>query len=181
MNAHYLRVLYITSLFCVGGCATPQIDDYKWRAPAAKSVMESPYFWSEIANDNTRPVEERRVCIFELWERHVRVGMSLKEIATLLNRPAWISATNVIPVAWISGHIPVDAPTPDSPVFEVNILPGFPNVGFCSVYLKLSGHVSADELGNALRGENVSARIGGITLKQIGYVENGFPMTMAKE
>jgi hypothetical protein len=122
-----------------------------------------------LANDQTYSPEIRRTCIFELFHRHVRAGMSLGEVADRLNKPDWLPQGCIhAKKAW-TGYMPVEHVPGDS-IFEIAILPSGHGKGYY-VCLRISGRVSEEELGAALRGGSVGASIQGSKLQQIGFVE----------
>ena len=97
------------------------------------------------------------------------MGMSLGEIADCLNKPEWL------PQEWIhakkawSGYMPVE-PVPGDSIFEIAILPSGQRKGHY-VCLRVSGHVSDEEMGAALRGEPRGASAQPAKLHEIGFVE----------
>lgn len=53
-------------------------------------VTEPPTFWSSIANSEEYSAPHRHVCAYELLKRHVLPGMTLGELALVLDRPNWL-------------------------------------------------------------------------------------------
>lgn len=133
-------------------------------------VTEAASFWAEIANDTSYRPEHRRRCVFQLFRRHVRKGMSLAEVAQQLNRPNWLPDENVHEVKLIGGLIPVKI-TPGDTVIALIILP--PAQGDKSaVYLRVGGKVRENELGKVLRGEPGGEQIANRKLNEIGFSEH---------
>src|SRR6266576_23758 len=51
---------------------------------------EPAAFWAKLANNTSVEPSCRRVCVLELFRRHVRPGMSLGQVADLLDNPTWL-------------------------------------------------------------------------------------------
>jgi hypothetical protein len=57
-------------------------------------VTEEPTFWTRIANDPTYDERHRALCIYELFKRQIRTGMTLGEVADIVNasgKPTWLT------------------------------------------------------------------------------------------
>jgi hypothetical protein len=57
---------------------------------ASKSTNEPPEFWSAIANSTNYNVDHRRRAVLQLFARHFKPGMTIHQIALLLNHPTWL-------------------------------------------------------------------------------------------
>lgn len=151
----------------ITGCGTCAKNSAGEQAQAPGPVKEPASFWATIANDPHYPVESRRTCIFELFRRHVRAGMTLGEVAERLGQPNWL------PDEWIQGTVagimPVKFVLGDS-IFAIGVLPsGERNWSY--VCMRVAGRLTAQELGRALRGETVTDQIRTAKLKEIGFAE----------
>jgi hypothetical protein len=57
---------------------------------ASKGIREPPEFWSAIANDTNYGVAHRQRAVLQLFARHFKPGMTIHQIALLLNHPTWL-------------------------------------------------------------------------------------------
>jgi len=57
---------------------------------ASKKTNEPPEFWSAIANSTNYSVDHRQRAALQLFARHFKPGMTIHQIAALLNHPTWL-------------------------------------------------------------------------------------------
>ncbi len=67
-------------------------------------VSEPPTYWSRIANDSRYTTFQRWCAVYQLFRRHVHVGLRLSELAALLDRPTWLRRDGVITPSVITGE-----------------------------------------------------------------------------
>jgi hypothetical protein len=130
-------------------------------------VSEPPQFWADIANDQSYSVERRRLCILLLFRRHVHAGMTLAEVAEKLHNPDWLPDKDIILVDLVAGLIPVRTVFGDT-VFALILLPEKQG-DKVAVYLRISGNVGAQEVGEVLRGKVTSGRVAESKVAEIGF------------
>jgi hypothetical protein len=138
--------------------AVTRIDDTQM--PAAR--------WLQLSNDAGYGLPHRRIAAVELLRRHVRPGMALGSVAALLRGAAWLEDGHVRLVEDISGR---PAPVPvhlDGTVVAIDLLPGD---GIApSVFLRLQGDVTRDEVSRLLRGAPVPA-LQAVPVLDIGFLD----------
>jgi hypothetical protein len=162
------RTLCFGLLIALSGCAGPNCRRGEPCAPPGGTVVEPASFWTTLANEDKYTVECRRVCIFQLFCRHVRVGMPLPAVAQELGHPGWLRDEDIHRLTLVGGPIPVDS-APGDTVFAISILPT-PASGDWIVYLRVSGELTSGEFCSTLRGEPAGPSA---VVRQIGYVEGG--------
>jgi hypothetical protein len=64
---------------------------------ASKQTNEPAIFWSKIANDAAFSDEHRKRAVLQLFARHFTNGMTIQELATVLNHPTWLRRADVKP------------------------------------------------------------------------------------
>lgn len=132
-------------------------------------VSEPSSFWTKIANDDSYPIEQRRICIIQLFRRHIRSGLSLGEVADRIYRPDWLPASTLNRVHSFTGQIPVKTDDNDT-IFLLTILPEpKADLHTSQVFLRISGHISKEELGRLLNGESVTEKVGAAKVKEVGF------------
>lgn len=149
--------------------AAPEADV----AQAARRVSDDEVpagVWARIANDSTYGSAHRRVCIFELFRRHVHPGSTVAEIGRLLNRPTWLLDQDVRELQDLSGRLPPVALNAVDSVFAIDVLPGPPPVTVLwSVYLRIRGRVDRDGFLACLRG-NPAGAASAAGVEEIGFL-----------
>jgi hypothetical protein len=120
------------------------------------SEAEPPGYWMEIANDPTHRTVRRRLSVFQLFRRHVPPGLSLSELAHILEGADWLSDQDVEVVHVLAGKIPVTW-TPDDTVVALDVLPDPDDRERWTVYLRISGKVSREDLVQVIRGRDPNA------------------------
>src|SRR3954463_6463345 len=83
--------------------------------------VESPKFWTAIANDDAYKTEHRRKCIFAFFRRHTMAESSLTSLASILDNPTWLHFDRIQRIDVLTGWIPVEATINDT-VFRVPVL-----------------------------------------------------------
>jgi hypothetical protein len=72
---------------------------------ALRTTNEPPEFWSAIANNTNYSFDHRTRAALQLFARHFKPGMTIHEIAPLLDHPNWLvpAGCNFF---WMGGHPP---------------------------------------------------------------------------
>ncbi len=108
------------------------------------NVKESPLFWTTIASDLSYKEEHRRLCVYELFVRHVAVRMSLFDLSKILDSPNWLKRDDIDVVGPVYDHIPVGK-LPGNTVVVIRIFPQLAG-DVWGVYLRVSGSLSKDQI-----------------------------------
>ncbi len=136
-----------------------------------RRVSEPSSFWTTIANDDSYPIEQRRGCVMQLFRRHIRAGLSLGEAGERLYRPDWLSASSLSRVHSFTGEIPVRTDDADT-VFQLTILPPAQAGSHTSqVFMRISGHITEEQLCKILKGESVAEDVKTAKLKEVGFFQ----------
>ncbi len=107
-------------------------------------------FWAAIANDDSYPVYHRSACIRRLLGSYVHAGMSVKEVARILDSPTWLKKDTTYKITSVDGFIPVDFDFNNS-IFQFLVFADNPQ-DTVDFYLKVDGDViSTDALLYVLR------------------------------
>jgi hypothetical protein len=108
--------------------------------------------WAAIADDPSFGLAHRRIAAFELLRRHLRPGMTARDISGLLGRPGWLEDRHIQLLQDIGGRPPPVAMTAGDSVFRIDVLPGpEPVIALWSVYLRMQGAVDRDAFSAVLR------------------------------
>lgn len=115
--------------------------------------------WRKIADDKTFSIAHRRLAIGQMFYRYFRPGMTVSDLAVLLNQPRWLKREDIRaigygaawPVEWKDGntHLVIFLLPEDPPEGQPQNRFMFPQV-----YLIVEGDVGADELYNCLSGKD---------------------------
>ena len=84
---------------------------------------EPPQFWASIADDPRYTKKHRMLCIHQLVKRHVRPGMTLRQMALQLNGATWVNPNEVWHFSIIGGYVPVDGDPNRDDIFSL-LTPG---------------------------------------------------------
>lgn len=134
-------------------------------------VSEPASFWADIANNQEYSSAQRRHCVFQLFKRHVKPGMTLSELAQTLDNPTWLEDDDVTVLLDLAGHIPVKW-TADNTVVVLSVFPNVPDgrLAHWAIYVSISGHIDQEEFINVIRGRQVAQRIKDAKILQLGFV-----------
>jgi hypothetical protein len=134
-------------------------------------VTEEPGFWSAIANDDNYSQDHRRRAVYELIQRHVYSGMTLADMAEILDDPTWLKDEDVTMVTIVGGKLPVKWSMEDT-IFILHIFPGLPDRQYANwaAYIKISGKVERQSIVDVLRGRPVEQAATGATVLEVGLV-----------
>lgn len=120
-------------------------------------VVESPSFWTAIANNPNTETNIRRKCVRELIKRHAVVGMSLTDFTRLLDKPIWLKHSdytnwNNVP---LGGYIPVHVDfDKKNTVFCFRVFPELPG-DVEAVYFRVSGNLDVEDVEQLMQGTNL--------------------------
>ena len=117
------------------------------------NAEELPDFWSAIANDQGYSEDRRRHAVFMLFQRHVKVGISLHELGKILNHPVWLKPDNILVVQSLGGQVPVEFNLQDT-IFRLSVFPNLTDdrLGYWAIYCRIEGKISAEEAYEILNG-----------------------------
>jgi hypothetical protein len=104
--------------------------------------------------------------VFQLFRRHVHVGMRLSELADLLGRPSWLQGSDIQMVEYLGGHIPVRFSLKDT-IFVLLVLPDARNQG-SAIYLRIAGKIDLQSFRALVLGLGKTG-IGNATIEEIGF------------
>lgn len=150
--------------------ATPASDVMQAARRVADADMPAEV-WARVANDPAYSALHRRVCVFELFRRHVRPGSTTTDIARLLDRPTWLLDEHVRELQDVGGRLPPVTLNAEDSVFAIDVLPGSaPVIDLWSVYLRMRGRVDRDAFSALLRGNARSGTEGGAVVVEIGFL-----------
>lgn len=178
-DAYRINKLPVTAIIALivhlGGCAAPQatpnagasmrriadvdtdengvaglIEDVRRTKPAAFEAAT----WREIANSNRFPPARRRRAVLELFDRHAAPGVTVRDLALILDHPSWLKPAAIVRVRELGGKIPI-AMVPGESVYV--IMPGLPTGDPSGIYLRIADTPSTNELYDALLGNPSAA------------------------
>jgi hypothetical protein len=64
-------------------------------------------FWAEIANDSRYSANHRGYCAEELFKQHVKPGMTISEVAAMLNGARWLTEERIHKWVFLGGYLPL--------------------------------------------------------------------------
>lgn len=131
---------------------------------------ETAVLLARIANDPTYPDYHRCLCAVELCHRFVTNGMTLKEIARVLDHPLWLEQENIHLIKLVTGLCPIKVTAEDSS-FSIVVLPE-PNRNASGAYLRIQGQLMEGELFQILKYGKAENEIGKRVLREIAISEN---------
>ena len=114
-------------------------------------VKEDWHFWTHIANNDNYTKRHRRLCIIELFERHLSGEVVVYQLTHILGESTWFKDEHLRVVANTPGEIPV-ALTASATVFVIHIFPEL-SENTWAVYFKVSGETTRDDLLKMIRGK----------------------------
>jgi hypothetical protein len=132
------------------------------------AVVESPSFWSAIANDASMPVAHRKLSLVQLVRRHVLSGRTtIGVFAEMLDGAQWLSNGDITVITEIGGKVPVTW-SPDDTVIAIA-----PPGGRGGIYLAMAGRFAAEEIAVALRGMSRDGRVLSAVIRDAGFEIDG--------
>lgn len=149
------------------------IEQLKSAAAMLNNTVSPPIFWSRIANDPSYPIYHRRICAGELLQRYVHAGMSLGEIAEILNAPTWLAKGDIhaILILGMSGSIPIQFGINNSGDFSITILPDKEKKDndWLTMWIRVEGDVDEDQLYDLFLTPDSSREIGKKKLLEVAF------------
>jgi len=132
-------------------------------------INESPAFWKDIANNQAFSDLHRRRAVMQLFYRHVRVGMTLRELGEVMKGSTWIKDSDIVSVRLFSGTLPLHSTTGN--IFGIGVLPTHDADGGYNVWFKMEDGVSRDAIAEAiLRGpDRLNSADAQTTILEIGF------------
>jgi hypothetical protein len=107
-----------------------------------------------------------RQSVIRLFRERVRPGMTLAEVAQVLDRPTWLADEHVWIVGDIGGHIPVGL-EPDESVVVIDVLPEGDDR--FHVYLRVSEEITAEDFLRWVRDGEDEAAAARVTVVEVGF------------
>ena len=154
----------------------------------AAPTKEEAEAWARVANSDKYSDVRRRRAIFQLFDRHVRPGMTLGEMANLLAKPSWLKRENLCKIvgpAW--GYVPIRYVGAETG-FSVSLC--LPSKDSSGVYVRVKDFpagdaLTKDSLYGVLQGKKTDAtglKITAIvvypgTIGDLAYVKHNFEQT----
>jgi len=129
-------------------------------------VTEASTFWSDIANSQKYSKKHRRIAIVELFLRHIKPGMTLSQLARILDNPNWLQSNNVNLVTDVFGWLPLKKLSPGT-VFHIWLFPETPGL-IWSISLRISGEITKDDFLKAIWGQEVDPQVLNAQILEIG-------------
>jgi len=74
---------------------------------ATPPTEDEAELWAQIANSDKYSDARRRLAVYLLFKRHVRSGMELREVASLLANPTWLKKDNARNITALGSMIPI--------------------------------------------------------------------------
>jgi hypothetical protein len=121
-------------------------------------------FWAEIANDSRYSAKHRGYCAAQLFKRHIKPGMTLAEVAALLNGADWLNEKQIHGFVVLGGYVPVRHDNIGG-LFCIHMLPDEKR-GPVYISFTTSLSSSSSELLNAFQGK-APATIGNVKVLDI--------------
>jgi hypothetical protein len=130
---------------------------------------DPPHFWSKIANDPKFPDFHRRSAVFELFRRNIRAGTLLSETTRLLDKPTWLTESDIMEVDMLQGKIPVDI-VPNDTIFSIAVIPEKGD-DVSAIYLRLQGDISYKDFVSLMLGQG-GTNLDNVPIEQIAFDEH---------
>jgi len=135
-------------------------------------VTESERYWTDIANSKSYSKEHRRLAVFLLFKRFISPGITLYELARILDMPGWLTKEDITIVTVQGGKIPVTWSFEDT-IFVLTVFPDVQDTNNryanWAIYLKVAGKIKRDEFIEIIHGKPVSENVKNAELLQIGF------------
>ncbi len=134
-------------------------------------VTEVASFWTAIGNNAEYSQKHRRWAVWELFHRHVKPGITLADLARILDNPTWLADESISVVTVLGGRIPVKWTFEDT-VFSLLIFPDIPDDTYDSwgIYLRVSGKVDRESFIKVIRDQPVPAEVRNAQVLERGLV-----------
>ena len=121
-----------------------------------------------IAGSDAYGADRRRRAVVELFRQQVRPGMTLAELARVLDDPAWLRDDDLSVVDVLGGKIPVSWTSEDT-ILVLGVLPGLPDDPGWSIYLRVAGKVELADVLALLRGREAPPEVARAEILEVGY------------
>ena len=121
-----------------------------------------------IAGSDAYSPDRRRRAVVELFRRHVKVGMTLAELARVLDDPAWLRDDDLSVVEVLGGKIPVTW-THEDTVLVLGVLPELPDDPSWAIYLRVAGRIELADVLALLRGGTGPPEVERAEIREIGF------------
>jgi hypothetical protein len=112
------RVMAVLMIGAGCGCSSDLTEDELVKI-ASQEPGPPAQFWTSIANDNEQSALVQIVAIQCLFKRHVVKGMTLTELAKVLDNPQWIDRGRVTRVTIFKGFTTFENQPPGSSIIRI--------------------------------------------------------------
>ena len=151
-----INIIVIALLVACVGCSefhTNGNDKNQYNANADEMVNTnaSADYLADNANDSGNDLTFRRRCVYLLFEKNVKPGMSVKELSQLLHGAKWLRFEDFTLVTELNGWLPIQ-PDFDNSIIILSVL-HIKGEALTSVCIKIAGHVRKDDIYRWMRGE----------------------------
>ena len=123
---------------------------------------------SVIAGSDAYDPDRRRRAVVELFRRQVQPGMTLADLARVLDDPAWLRDDDLSVVDVLGGKIPVSW-THEDTVLVLGVLPGLPDDPGWSIYLRVAGKLELADVLALLHGRDAPPEVARAEIREIGF------------
>ncbi len=110
---------------------------------------ESPEFWNNLIINPKLPISFRRNCVFSLFRRHIKIGMTLDQMGKVLMRPELLKEKDLLYIWMLSGWIPVDENCLADANFVLGVLP-VGSTTSSAIYFSFSGDITRNSFCDAI-------------------------------
>jgi hypothetical protein len=140
---------------------------------ALGASFEDPQFWIRIASSDRYSRRHRRRAVLALFQRHVRVPLTLDRLARVLDQPTWLESDDVAIVTDLAGGVPVRFDSRDT-VFVIRVLPDSSREGqgTSGVYFSVEGKLGLEEFRNAVFGRESDPAVRERQVTDVGFSED---------
>ena len=123
---------------------------------------------SVIAGSDAYGPDRRRRAVVELFRRQVQPGMTLADLARVLDDPAWLRDDDLSVVDVLGGKIPVSWTLEDT-VLVLGVLPSLPDDPAWSIYLRVAGKLELADVLALLHGGTAPPEVQRAEILEIGF------------
>jgi hypothetical protein len=140
-------VVVLCSLLAAAIC--PSLANYEVQGAKVRARTFNQIH-SAVPNPSDVRLETRRraEAIYRLHEEHIKSGITLRQLATVLDRPTWFNKRDVIKMIILIGYIPIEW-MPSDTLFCVLVFPdpatGQPTSESFRIWISVSGQMDKQD------------------------------------
>jgi hypothetical protein len=146
--------IYALAIAMIGYSVSIGVSQEKM--PETKKTLEPAVFWADIANDTKLDSWRRGLGIHMLFEKYVREGTTLRELAGQLGKPNWAKSEDIRLITRFTGDFSLE-PTPGDTLICIDVYwsanPNRENGAPFAVTVNVSGEIEVNEFLAAIQGE----------------------------